>query len=669
MINIKVQDIKSDSNNVNEGFIKLSSLINYCEIGSNSFKQNIDSIFDNQLNKLITLSKESKLVGFRLYPASYTHKLIELVHALKEYSSTHGIIAFVIIAKEEFLSNPTWYIDNLYDCNVFLCHGRDFSKLDFLSSVVIQEHYMCYSFFLPKSIRKIGISHGVDVDVNVSLYEFGGAYEFDTLLIGSKRQSEFERKKYLNVYTKEVMKHTSDSVKLIPFGVPKLDRFINKATNNPKDIIYHISHLSVEEEWVLSSIESTILYILDTFPNNRLVFRPYPDDIYHPALQKISKLHSNNKNFIYSVAPDYVDDYINAAVMITHYEYREHIFMASGGVNIIYSPFNRTKNTHIDARDKKRTIIASTTCELKSGIEYAIANSMSLTKSERILFSESHGYYNVGSSISTLADILSGESVNVIDSYPLENIDLISPQILLRYFSLNNKIPFHKLMLLLINKNYDDHRYLIFLAEACRRAPEFAEEYWQLGLSAVCDFLYKINDSIDCDKLTYLLDMWWNDAGEEFFSRSIAAFLGKGGETTEQVETVFSVMTSRMKQFNPIMHCDYSIENVDDGHSLKRGRVCLFGSGEISKKFIKWNREHNNDFLIDYVFDSSPERIGKHIGNHQIMPTNAIDLNSSMDSIIICSYYSMLDIYIHLRKECNFKGGVYVWHNNYFSVY
>lgn len=668
MINIKIQKAESDSNNLTEELVDLFSLNNYCEIESHSLKENIDNVFDNQLAKLKALSKQSRLVGFRLYPASYSHKLIEIVRELKEYSLTNGIIAFLIIAQEEFLSNPTWYIDNLYDCNVFLCNGNNFYKLDFLSSVVIQEHYMCYSFFLPKMIRKIGIAHGIDVDINVSLYEFGGAYEFDTLLVGSQRQSKFEKNKYLNVFTKEVMKHTSNSIKLIPFGVPKLDRFINKASNNPKDIIYHISHLSVEEEWVLSSIESTITYILDTFPNHRLIFRPYPDDICHPVLQKISKSYSGNKNFIYSVAPDYVDDYINAAVMITHYEYREHIFTASGGVSIIYSPFNRKKNSQIDARDKTRTIFASTTCELKSGIESALANAINLTKKERISFSESHGYYNVGNSISTLADFLSGKSVSVIDDFPLENSDLISPQVLLRYLSLNNDIPFHKLMLLLISQNYNDHRYFIFLAEACRRAPEFAEEYWQLGLSAIYDFLCKITDSIDCEKFTYMLDMWWKNAGEEFFSRSITNFVSKGGEISGQVEMVLSLMMNRMKVFNPLPF-NHFIENVDNGNNLQRGNICLFGSGEISERFIKWNRKQKNNYLIEYVFDSSPERIGKHIGNHLIMPANHIILNSSLENIIICSYYYLLDIYIYLRKECKFKGGVYIWHNNYFSVY
>lgn len=668
MIKTEDQKIEGDSNNITEIFIESCSIIpNFGGSNTNS-KMTIDCFLDNQLIKLKELSKQSRLVGFRLYPATYSHKIIELVHELKKYSSTHCLTPFVIIAKEELLLNPVWYIDNMPRCNVFLCHGRDISELDFISSVVIQENYMCYSFFLPKGVMKIGIAHGVDVDVNVSLYEFGGAYEFDALLIGSQRQSEFEINKFSNKYTKELMKHSSDTIKLVPFGIPKLDRFINMAASRPKDIIYHISHLSVEEDWVLPSIENTIGHILDTFPNHRLVFRPYPDDIHHPILQKVARAFSCNKRFRYSTAPDYVDDYINAAVMITHYEYREHIFMASGGVNIIYSPFPRVKNPILDGGSKMRTIFASTYNELSLGIDKALKISSNMTYNKRILFAESHGYYNVGRSISNLAEMLLDDSFKFIDSYPLKNCNLISPKMLLRYFSLNNEIPFHKFMLLLINDDNEEHRYLIFLAEACRRAPDFANEYWQLGLSAVHIFLSKVNGSSHCKQLSYMLDMWWKNSGAEFFNKHITLFLEKGGDISDSAEQVLSLMTNRMKCFNPFP-CNYVIENIDNGRLVKGGGVCLFGSGDVSRKFIDWNIKKKNKFIIEYVFDSSPERIGQYFAHHTIMSPNDFNLNGNVENIIICSYYSMLDIYVFLRKNCNFQGNIYIWHNNYLGVY
>lgn len=648
---------------------KSNTLVSYNVNGTNP--EYFKVCFDKACVALRVLGKNARLVAFRFYPSAYAHQLVDILKQLHHYKDNR-FIPFALITYEEFIATPEWYQQNFKDLNVFICCGDHIKHFDFIYAAVMLENYMTYKSNLPKQVYKIGVTHGIDVDLDMSLYLFGGAYEFDYLLTAKSINCYDPEQRIKRCYAKCLMLHQAPSVSLVPFGVPKLDQFLDllkekkiKATS----IVYHLSHFSMEEDWVVDYIRPTIEFILTNFPNNKLIFRPYPKYKNNQLILDIVEHFSAFKNFFYSTDSSYVVDYSDAAVMVTHRAYQDHIFLASGGYGVIFSPSAGKFSLPTIDRLKEREYIACTYSKLKEYINYALSSAQTLSYKKRYEYARSSGVQNVGSSIKFLASLLSSDELNnnnEFSKFSLATSQHLSAEILLRYNSLFEQQPFHKFALLLVDKFPERAEFLLFLAEACRRCFSYEGEYWSLAFRA----LYRlIHHHQFTPPLQASACRWWQHYGSDLFIAHRAELKQRNLECSDEELKCYNYFSS-VDDYSTVIQSSYLVESLDDGAILKSGILSLYCAGEIADGFLNWNISSGGNFKINYIFDSSEDKVGKPFHGMTVLPgpsiVDIIDIESS--DLLICSHKYFLDIYIYLRTELQFRGGIYLWHDHYIST-
>ncbi|MCX9103491.1 hypothetical protein [Aeromonas veronii] len=623
--------------------------------------------FDKACIALRVLGQSARLVAFRFYPSAYAHQLIDILKQLHYYTD-NGFIPFALITHEEFIATPEWYQQNFKDINVFVCYSSHVKYFDFIYAAVMLEHYMIYKSNLPKQVYKIGVTHGIDVDPDMSIYLFGGAYEFDYLLTAKTLNTYNPEQLIKRCYAECLMLHQAPSVSLVPFGVPKLDKFLDvlkgkksKATS----IAYHLSHFSMEEDWVVDYIRPTIEFILTNFPNNKLIFRPYPKYKNNKMIIDLVEHFSTFSNFFYSTDSSYVIDYSDAAVMVTHRAYQDHIFLASGGYGVIFSPLSGKFFLPTIDKLKEREYIAYTYSKLKEYINTALSAAQNLDYKNRYKYAQNSGVPHVGCSIKFLASLLSSDELqnDQFSKFSLVTSQYLSVEILLRYYSLFEQQPFHKFALLLVEQFPERAEFLLFLAEACRRCFSYEGEYWSLAFRS----LYRL---ICHHQFTPLLQIcacrWWQQYGRDLFIAHRRELEQRGLECSDEERSCYNYFSS-IDNYYTVINSPHIVESLDDGSILNSGSLSLYCAGEIAKAFLSWNISSGSFFKINYIFDSSEYKVSKLLHGMTVLPGKSIpdiiDLDSS--DLLICSHQYFLDIYIYLRTELKFRGNIYLWHDHY----
>lgn len=650
-------------------FIRQSNTLVFYNVNFTN-SEDLNVCFDKACVALRVLGQNARLVAFRFYPSAYAHQLVDILKQLHHYKD-NGFIPFALITYEEFLATPEWYQQNFKDLNVFICCGYHIKHFDFIYAEVMLENYMIYKSNLPKQVYKIGVTHGIDVDLDMSLYLFGGAYEFDYLLTSKNLNGYNPEQLIKRCYAKCLMLHQAPSVSLVPFGVPKLDQFLDVLKEKiiePASIAYHLSHFSMEEDWVVDYIRPTIEFILTNFPNNKLIFRPYPKYKNNKLILDIVEHFSTFNNFFYSTDSSYVVDYSDAAVMVTHRAYQDHIFLASGGYGVIFSPSAGKFSLPTNDRLKEREYIACTYSKLRECINTALSSTKTLSYKKRYKYARSSGVSHVGSSINFLANLLASDELNnnEFSKFSLAASQHLSAEILLRYNSLFEQQPFHKFALLLVDKFPERAEFLLFLAEACRRCFSYEGEYWSLAFRA----LYRL---IHHHQFTPLLQAsacrWWQQYGRDLFIAHRKELEQRSLECSDEELKCYNYFSS-VDNYYTVIQSPYFVESLDDGAILKSGNLSLYCAGEIARDFFNWNISTGCHFKINYIFDSSEDKVGKPFHGMTVLLgqsiADIIDIDSS--DLLICSHEHFLDVYVYLRTELKFRGDIYLWHNNYMST-
>lgn len=287
------------------------------------------SHYDSLAHRLYELQLEK--VKSSLSPDKYTialwmHRQCDLgnemqvpwVTALEQDPRYNFVVLFSIWPKaiERFDHEPAFFRNPF----LFIPDDGLLEHLNFIDVLIALDYAASVPIKLPKNTRRLNQPHGLDIIYQYSMEFYGGGLLFDYILSPSFAPHMLPadpESQYFDVFSPEMIDHDSESVCVFPMGSPKLDTFIKHAeASSPRDIIYNVSAWKLENKFIHDNLDAIIGGILEKFPANRLVFRPFPREVdLHSEL--ISK-YQNHPQFFLSTGYSYIEDYKNGAVLLHH---------------------------------------------------------------------------------------------------------------------------------------------------------------------------------------------------------------------------------------------------------------------------------------------------------------------------------------------------------------
>src|SRR5690606_37903121 len=104
---------------------------------------------------------------------------------------------------------------------------------------------------------------------------FGSGFYADYVVAATDEENP-PHNRFRNLFPSALRNQATDYIHQIPIGIPKLDRFIKAVTTSQliPSIVYHLSNLDLEPPQSLTLIPSTLIKLLKSFPEYRIVFRP-----------------------------------------------------------------------------------------------------------------------------------------------------------------------------------------------------------------------------------------------------------------------------------------------------------------------------------------------------------------------------------------------------------
>lgn len=578
--------------------------------------------------------------GFWVQQNAAINHLFELMHALAVYEQ---IEVLAIMDGAEAAADPQWLLESKWlEVPLLVCGENEFCQLNELDVLFIQESNFELSFNWPTKLIRIGCQHGIDVKLSKTLVEYGGCLEFDYVLT-PKPDDCPNIDEYSGYFPKALRQASTGSVTTIPFGSIKFDKFYQaykqcEQTNTA--IIYHLSNLALEYPWVLEQLEPTITFLLATFPNHEIVFRPFPEDFKHPKIKSIVRHFSEESRFTFSQTPSYISDYCRGVAMVCHRQYESHLFpLVTGQPMLVFQPVDEGQITR-----NSITSFGELAMQLKTAINNASKHKTQLSGSGVVC--------NPGNSVDYLVNnlrrILEGSRLPEWKQYNLDLVDSVDKCMQQNQCSYR---PFNKLALAAWKKFPDNVEYAFIAAESLSRRtkkefevnPGLAHLYLRKAISV-------ISTSKDLHKAEEKRFATWMKEQGAFVLGALEVLgdrLGKPLNDNERL-LIKEFGTKKSPTIPSLFKQRHTVLSCHDGQIVAAtGPVILYGSGELTCQFIA-QQKIDKTYQIAAVVDSSPSRHGKRLEGFIIdKPSILTNLNFP---IVICSVAFSQEIYSFLRR-------------------
>ncbi len=589
--------------------------------------------------KRLSQAKGKIKCGFWVQQNAAINHLFELMHALAEYEQ---IEVLAIMDGAEAAADPQWLLESKWlEGPLLVCSEGQFCQLNELDVLFIQESNFELSFNWPENVIRIGCQHGIDVKLSKTLVEYGGCLEFDYVLT-SKPDDCPNIDEYSGYFPKALRQASTARVTTIPFGSIKFDKFYQaykQCEQTNTTIIYHLSNLALEYPWVLEQLEPTITFLLATFPNHKIVFRPFPEDFEHPKIKSIVRHFSEESRFTFSQTPSYISDYCCGVAMVCHRQYESHLFpLVTGQPMLVFQPVDEGQITL-----NSITSFGELAKQLKTAINSASKHKTQLSGSGLVC--------NPGNSVDYLVNnlhrILEGSRLPEWKQYNLDLVDSVDKCIQQNQCSYR---PFNKLALAAWKKFPDNVEYAFIAAESLsRRTEKEFEVNPGLALLYLRKAITVISISRDLHKSEHQRFATWMKAQGVFILGALDALGDRLGKPLNDAERLLikefgikksSTIPSLSKQKLAVLSCQ------NGQLSAKAGSVVLYGSGELTRQFIA-QQKTDKTYQIAAVVDSSPSRHGKKLEGFVIDKPSILP---NVDfPIVICSIAFSQEIYSILR--------------------
>jgi hypothetical protein len=396
-----------------------------------------------------------------------------------------------------------------------------------------------------------------------------------------------------------------------------------------------LSNLALEYPWVIEQVEPTLTFLLAMFPDHEIVFRPFPEDFEHPKIKSIVRHFCEESRFTFSQNPSYISDYCRGVAMVCHRQYESHLFpLVTGKPMLIFQP--------IDEGCLTQNIITSFR-ELAVQLKTAINN----VSEHKTQLSGSGLVCNPGNSVDYLVNnlhcILEGSRLPEWKQYNLDLVDSVDKCIQQNQCSYR---PFNKLALAAWKKFPDNVEYAFIAAESLsRRTEKEFEVNPGLALLYLRKAISVISTSRNLHKSKDQRFTTWMKEQGVFILGALEVLGDRLDEPLNETERLFikefgtkksSTIPSLSKQRLAVLSCH------NGQLSAKAGPVILYGSGELTRKFIA-QQKTDKTYQIAGVVDSSPSRHGKNLEGFVIDKPSIL---SNVDfPIVICSIVFSQEIY------------------------
>lgn len=596
--------------------------------------------------------RSSYNIGVRAGYFAYSNQLVDLIDGLSNYSNIH---VFLLATQEEVLDNYNWHENVFKEHEVMLIDSasakENLKTLDFFFAHEADHELFGY---IPRSVIKVGLPHGVDIPFEQTMLNYGGGYCFD-YIISSIDRPKLGNLFLSNKFPEDLRNHSRSYVCDFPFGNMKLDKFISKVIDSSDDkrrIIYHVSYFDCEESWVPGIIIKVLKIILERFVEVELVFRVHLLDRKSKIVKEAVEYGRQYNNFIYSTSESYLDDYAAGAVMICHRPYHMHLFnLATGGKSIICTPDGldvEVINTEQMYSCEISNLINTVAYELKRNSVVDV-NKIK----EQCLIAKIN---NPGESISHLVDSLDNmiydnkienafyyqlndeglDGHNLFSIYDLTIINILSRRGSNPFFrALSDKIPNFGLAHLLKAEShactslmyyYFYQKSLLFYEDACEKIEKNTESRFVLHLweqttgRRICD---------------YLKDKEFNSGDNlSIRERRVLNKIVNIEEVDVSLPSFFSFFDLKNREW-----IEYS------------GDIDLYGCGNIANDIYSIIDSGKLDVNICQVYVSDEDKVGTQFQGYQIESRTSLYSQMKYTPIVIASLYYLIDIYIDLLNN------------------
>lgn len=586
-------------------------------------------------------------VGFWMNYSAITNQQIDLMQQMSIYA---GIETVALIPDAEFIVHKDWFVEQLHGLNRKTYKPDDQALLSGFDIVIFPEsNHDVYGEF-PDSIIKIGCPHGVDIPLDKTVNTYGGGFIFDYVL-SSKQQTDYPLNYFVDKFPTPLRNHSRPYLCEIPFGMPKLDRFLHSVDqhhrrSSRRAIIYHISYLDIESDWVPSLLLPTLSSLLQRFSDYDVVFRPYHLDRQHPQIIECIEYGQNFSNFIYSDADSYVEDYARGDVMVCHRAYQQHLFsLATGAYTVLCSPHGVAINfEHVEIS----AFIRCTPDSLYESVLMALRSKHSASSERRMMLCREAGIYHPGTSVAYLMQqlpyLIENRRHPEWKYYPL---DSDSPLTLRTTLSLNliSMRPANMFYVAMASRMPSYLPALLFAADSYSRVNGLNFYYYRHSLR----FFYELLQSVKIDiGLMDIIHRWWVWKGYS----CLDFMLAKASILNFPIDEEILRLQDDCKQFTEIdkpeqVEILFNVSTLKPVSSAKR--LVLYGAGKIADDFISTCSSSNFE-LLD-IIDSDVNKHGLLFHGYEIKSVDMLNELQDEVNVLICSREFLLDIYMSLRKK------------------
>ena len=474
---------------------------------------------------------------------------------------------------------------------------------------------------------KVGLPHGVDIPLKKTLTEYGGCLEFDYVL-SARAQPQMPANSFVNRYPTTLRQHSRPYVAEIPFGFVKYDHFFRRrhsCANADTAIIYHVSNLALELPWVQHQLSQTIGLILKQFAGYKLVFRPFPADISHPAVVACRQTFAGHPRFIFSDTPSYVEDYCTGALMICHRVYQAHLFtLVTGRPQIVYQPAE-PRDTDAAIATNAEQLIALVQAELDK------------IRVEPAGIAVDNPVFHPGCSVRYLLDnlhfILHDQRHPEWHYFELD-CELTTDTVLQQ--AVAGELAFNKLVLAASLREPERLDYQLLVLESLVRVPAQLQDstlalcYWRKAMSIAAELLCHLKQQ---SQSTRLLDSWMYQRGLPVLQRMMQLMNQHGFTVSEAEQKLHQHYQPASYQCWPTKR-RFAVVAIHDGAKLTGGEVILYGAGQLAQEFIA-EQLMCQQYKVVAVVDSAPQKWLQQIAGVMIQSPQLLESNGL--PVIICS--------------------------------
>lgn len=582
----------------------------------------------------------------------------QMVSLIKQLSAFDQVEVFALTPFQQWELHQHWFETQLGHCKLLSFQASEQNALSCVDIAILPESNCSTFAILPESVVRIGVPHGIDIDFERTVTTYGGAYLFDYVL-SAQTQPDLEPNRFQGRFPQALRLHHRAGITEIPFGFPKLDEFIQSVTEKysakSAAIVYHLSNLALEAPWVHELLLPTLEALLEAFPDNPLIFRPFQLDRLHPLIQRCREMGNRYPQFKFSDCDNYIDDYSRAAVMVCHRPYKLHLFgLATGRNTLLCHPDN------FETQAGDPLFISCSSTDLVNSVSALLKDTDPIPQAVRLRHCQAMGIHNPGQAVSSfvsnLKPIISGQDLSQWRSFPLDSELSFETHIALLLLAGRPA----DLGLLVLAERYPDYLAAkLFAASSFLKPQELIQYFYPTAFGLLRDLAEHPQLTVE---LRCLMLVWWQDCGRSSLLKYLdfctknhvvvcddAKWLAATATLSEPVLPIVAQSTQLidLSTFRPV---------------IQREHIYIYGAGQIAQDFL--TSPISQDFLVKGIIDGNQAKQGSVFAGLRVLAP--AELSSSSIPVLIASYYFLDEIYQELRCKMG-SHPCYAWCRDRFT--